>query len=283
MVLGFPLFQGDSEVGLLLREAHCCQMPASAARAAAGHCMAAHLWYAQHDQQPGRPADGVQASRGLRLVDRQSARAQIGQLYQIFRVLGTPCDAAWPGVSQLPDWQACFPSWQPQDLGQVPPAHACISAPAAVQALQLPGVGHPAAWLPPASGELAACGYREPHCPAQALEAARGRCPGRPLTRASVQVVGRLGPEGLDLLRGLLQLDPARRISARSALAHPFFAPLSREVPTSGAPLQAERTPSGRHRWEPRLRSHAPGASTWPACSWWHMLQLPALHWSLVG
>ena len=61
--------------------------------------------------------------------------------------------------------------------------------------------------------------------------------------------MSRLGPEGLDLLRGLLQLDPARRISAREALAHPFFAPLSREVP--GHAQAVERTPSGRHRHIP--------------------------------
>ena len=62
-----------------------------------------------------------------------------------------------------------------------------------------------------------------------------------------MQIVGRLGPEGLDLLRGLLQLDPARRLSARNALAHPFFAALSRETP-AGPPAPAERTPQLRHR-----------------------------------
>jgi hypothetical protein len=44
--------------------------------------------------------------------------AQIGQLYKIFEVLGTPSDATWAGVSAMPDWQARFPQWQRQDLAQ---------------------------------------------------------------------------------------------------------------------------------------------------------------------
>ena len=44
---------------------------------------------------------------------------QIGQLFKIFMVLGTPGDELWPGVIDLPDWQPGFPQWQPQDLAQV--------------------------------------------------------------------------------------------------------------------------------------------------------------------
>ena len=46
---------------------------------------------------------------------------QIGQLFQIFQILGTPDSACWPGVAELPDWQACFPAWPPKDLSQVIP------------------------------------------------------------------------------------------------------------------------------------------------------------------
>lgn len=31
---------------------------------------------------------------------------EIDELYKIFQVLGTPSDASWPGVSQLPDYKA---------------------------------------------------------------------------------------------------------------------------------------------------------------------------------
>ena len=44
---------------------------------------------------------------------------QIGQLYKIFGVLGTPGAAQWPGVVNLCDWQPGFPQWQPQNLALV--------------------------------------------------------------------------------------------------------------------------------------------------------------------
>ena len=37
--------------------------------------------------------------------------SEIDQLFRIFRVLTTPTEEAWPGVSQLPDFKATFPSW----------------------------------------------------------------------------------------------------------------------------------------------------------------------------
>ena len=42
--------------------------------------------------------------------------SEIDQLFQIFRVLGTPNENVWPGVSQLPDYNATFPNWSPQNL-----------------------------------------------------------------------------------------------------------------------------------------------------------------------
>ena len=44
---------------------------------------------------------------------------QIGQLYKIFKVLGTPGPSVWPAVVDFPDWQPGFPQWQPQDLAEV--------------------------------------------------------------------------------------------------------------------------------------------------------------------
>ena len=37
--------------------------------------------------------------------------SEIDELYKIFRQLGTPSEDVWPGVTQLPDWNAAFPKW----------------------------------------------------------------------------------------------------------------------------------------------------------------------------
>jgi cyclin-dependent kinase 3 len=41
---------------------------------------------------------------------------EIGQLYEVFQVLGTPTEAQWPGVSRLPDFCDAFPRWAPSDI-----------------------------------------------------------------------------------------------------------------------------------------------------------------------
>ena len=49
--------------------------------------------------------------------------SEIGQLFEIFQVLGTPNDMneLWPGVSKLPDYRDAFPKWHAKDLQQVLP------------------------------------------------------------------------------------------------------------------------------------------------------------------
>lgn len=47
--------------------------------------------------------------------------SEIDQLFRIFRTLGTPDEAAWPGVTALPDYKPSFPKWARQDLGKVVP------------------------------------------------------------------------------------------------------------------------------------------------------------------
>ena len=79
--------------------------------------------------------------------------SEVQQLLHIFKVLGTPDESVWPGVSKLKDWHE-FPQWKPQDLRTFFPT---------------------------------------------------------------------LEPEGLDLLRRCLVYDPKERISAKEAMAHPFF------------------------------------------------------------
>ncbi|KAG8910462.1 Cyclin-dependent kinase catalytic subunit, partial [Tulasnella sp. 417] len=44
--------------------------------------------------------------------------SEIDQIFRIFRIMGTPTEQTWPGVSQLPDYKPSFPRWNPQELMQ---------------------------------------------------------------------------------------------------------------------------------------------------------------------
>ena len=79
--------------------------------------------------------------------------SELQQLLHIFKLLGTPDEAAWPGVTRLRDWHE-FPRWAPQDLAKV-----------------FPG----------------------------------------------------LEPAGVDLMARCFAYDPAARITALDAMAHPYF------------------------------------------------------------
>ncbi|KAF9501144.1 Pkinase-domain-containing protein [Pleurotus eryngii] len=81
--------------------------------------------------------------------------SEIDQIFKIFRILGTPNDETWPGVSALPDYKSTFPQWSEQDLGRI---------------------------------------------------------------------VSTLDEDGLDMLKKTLTYDSAKRISAKRALIHPYFA-----------------------------------------------------------
>ncbi|CAG9814769.1 unnamed protein product, partial [Phaedon cochleariae] len=80
--------------------------------------------------------------------------SEIDQLFRIFRVLKTPTEEIWPGVSSLPDYTGTFPNWTNYNL------------------------------------------------PSQ---------------------VKNLDNDGVDLLKQMLVYDPAKRISAKRAAAHPYF------------------------------------------------------------
>jgi len=42
--------------------------------------------------------------------------SEIDQLFRIFRVLSTPTEETWPGVTSLPDFKATFPNWNTNNL-----------------------------------------------------------------------------------------------------------------------------------------------------------------------
>jgi cyclin-dependent kinase 1 len=81
--------------------------------------------------------------------------SEIDEVFKIFRVLGTPNEHSWPGVTALQDWNNDFPVWPTLSL-----ARFCAN----------------------------------------------------------------MGDDGLDLLEQMLAIDPRRRITARDAMSHPYFA-----------------------------------------------------------
>lgn len=80
--------------------------------------------------------------------------SEIDQLFQIFRILGTPNEKNWPGVSELSDYKSTFPNWSKAKLSNS---------------------------------------------------------------------ASQLNEDGIDLLNKLLVYKPDERMTARSALQHPFF------------------------------------------------------------
>ncbi|XP_068065557.1 cyclin-dependent kinase 3 isoform X1 [Anomalospiza imberbis] len=47
--------------------------------------------------------------------------SEIDQLFQIFRILGTPTEVTWPGVTQLPDYKGSFPRWPRKEMKDIVP------------------------------------------------------------------------------------------------------------------------------------------------------------------
>ncbi|GAA5860474.1 hypothetical protein JCM1840_000268 [Sporobolomyces johnsonii] len=42
--------------------------------------------------------------------------SEIDEIFRIFRLLGTPDEDVWPGVTSLPDYKPTFPNWHAKDL-----------------------------------------------------------------------------------------------------------------------------------------------------------------------
>lgn len=51
---------------------------------------------------------------------------EMGQLYSIFKIMGTPTDDDWPNVSSLPEYSRLFPKWTKQNLGYFIPNNTHI-------------------------------------------------------------------------------------------------------------------------------------------------------------
>ena len=47
--------------------------------------------------------------------------SEIDEMFKIFKILGTPNETVWPGVSSLKDWNPEFPKWQRKDLKTLVP------------------------------------------------------------------------------------------------------------------------------------------------------------------
>lgn len=41
--------------------------------------------------------------------------SEIGQIFKIFKIMGTPTDETWQGIDDLPDFKATFPQWRVDD------------------------------------------------------------------------------------------------------------------------------------------------------------------------
>ncbi|KAJ3209434.1 Cyclin-dependent kinase catalytic subunit [Dinochytrium kinnereticum] len=54
--------------------------------------------------------------------------SEIDEIFRIFRVLGTPSEECWEGVSSLPDYKTSFPRWNAQPLSTAVPRFASDKA-----------------------------------------------------------------------------------------------------------------------------------------------------------
>lgn len=47
--------------------------------------------------------------------------SEIDELFRIFRILGSPTEETWPGVTSLPDYKGTFPRWERKKMSEVVP------------------------------------------------------------------------------------------------------------------------------------------------------------------
>lgn len=47
--------------------------------------------------------------------------SEIDEIFKIFRLLGTPDEDTWPGVTSFPDYKSSFPKWERVDTSRMVP------------------------------------------------------------------------------------------------------------------------------------------------------------------
>eukprot|EP00440_Ansanella_granifera_P055647 gb/GFBE01060315.1/.p1 GENE.gb/GFBE01060315.1/~~gb/GFBE01060315.1/.p1 ORF type:complete len:323 (+),score=71.63 gb/GFBE01060315.1/:1-969(+) len=86
------------------------------------------LWYRAPEILLGQEKYGLSTdiwSLGCIAAEMATAQAlftgdsEIDTIFKIFRILGTPDDNVWPGVSQLRDFKNSFPKWKDTDFAEV--------------------------------------------------------------------------------------------------------------------------------------------------------------------
>lgn len=138
LISGRPLFMGDSEVPSSNLRMLCHSFAHSAVPfavtadcdhrprdAASGKVCPESSWRASLEQSQtldSLPILHEQIKNCMTPFLRRSL-LQIGQLFKIFQILGTPSESTWKGVEGMPCWQPQFPQWHAQDLAEV-----CTSA-----------------------------------------------------------------------------------------------------------------------------------------------------------
>jgi len=94
------------------------------------------LWYRAPELLLGQQKYSASVdmwSVGCIMAELSSRRAlfpgdsEIDQLFKIFRVLGTPDEASWPGVTSLPDYQSFFPRWAGAPVTQAAPRLSALA------------------------------------------------------------------------------------------------------------------------------------------------------------
>lgn len=47
--------------------------------------------------------------------------SEIDEIFKIFQIMGTPTNATWEGVEELPEYKTAFPKWKPKELTKLLP------------------------------------------------------------------------------------------------------------------------------------------------------------------